>query len=196
MTAVMKRAKSEQEEPMHVTAAITVRRDRDEIYAFWRDFERFPRFMAHLEEVRATSPTRSHWKATAPLGMTAGWDAEITEDVPGERIAWRSVEGSKVENSGTVVFAEAPGDQGTEVHVELRYAIPGGVVGSTIAKLFGEEPRIQVKDDLRRFKQIVETGEIARSDSSPEGQLGKRQPKQRPAHPLAEGELAKIAGRS
>ncbi|MEY2442386.1 MAG: hypothetical protein QOJ46_1812 [bacterium] len=193
-----KRASDEPQEdkPMHVKAAITVRRDRAELYAFWHDFEGFPQFMAHLEEVRATSPTHSHWKARAPLGMTAEWDAEIIEDVPSERISWRSVEGSKIENSGTVVFAKAPGDQGTEVHVELHYAIPGGALGSTIAKLFGEEPRIQVKDDLRRFKQIVETGEIARSDGSPEGPLGKRQPKQRPAHPPAEGELAKIGGRS
>jgi uncharacterized membrane protein len=128
-----------EDKPMHVEAAITVRRGHDELYEFWRDFERFPEFMAHLE------------------------DAEITEEIDGERIAWRSVEGSKIENSGTVRFVPAPGDQGTEVHVELRYDVPGGAIGALIAKLFGEEPATQIKDDLRRFKQIVETGEIARS---------------------------------
>ncbi len=172
------------EPPVQVTAAITVRRDRAELYALWRDFEGFPEFMAHLEEVRSTGPTSSHWKARGPLGMTVEWDAEITDDVPGERIAWRSVEGSKIDNAGTVRFVPAPGDQGTELHVDLRYSPPAGTVGATIAKLFGEEPAVQIKDDLRRFKNIAETGEIVRSDGSPEGPLGRRQLKQRPAHPL------------
>ena len=123
--------------------------------------------------------------------MSVEWDAEITEDVPGERISWRSLEGAKVENAGTVRFVPAPGEQGTEVHVELRYDVPGGAVGSLVAKLFGEEPALQIKDDLRRFKQIVETGEIARSDGSPEGQFNKRQLKPRPASPLPGDELAK-----
>jgi uncharacterized membrane protein len=99
------------------------------------------------------------------------------------------VQGSKVDNAGTVRFVQAPAGQGTEVHVDMRYSPPAGAVGATIAKIFGEEPAIQLKDDLRRFKQIVETGEIARSDGSPEGQLGRRQPKQRPAHPLPDEEL-------
>jgi uncharacterized membrane protein len=177
-------AQAQPEQPVQVKAAMTIRRDRDELYSLWRNFEGFPDFMAHLEEVRATGERTSHWKARGPLGMTIEWDAEITEDVPSERIAWRSVQGSKVDNSGTVWFRPAPGDQGTEVHVDMRYSPPAGAIGATIAKIFGEEPGIQLKDDLRRFKQIVETGEIVRSDGSPEGQLGKRQLKQRPAHPL------------
>jgi uncharacterized membrane protein len=181
---------AEPEQPVRVTAAITVRRDREELYAHWRDFERFPAFMAHIEEVRATAPNRSHWKARGPMGMTAEWDAEITEDVPGERISWRSVAGSKIDNSGTVRFVRAPADQGTEIHIEMSYDPPAGAVGATIAKLLGEEPAIQIKDDLRRFKQIVEAGEVVRSDGSPEGQVSRRQVKQRPAHPLAEDELA------
>jgi uncharacterized membrane protein len=182
-----------QEPPLHLKATITVRRDADALYAFWRDFERFPSFMAHLEEVRSSGPDRSHWTARGPLGMTAEWDADVTEDVQGERISWRSAEGSKIENSGTVRFVAAPADQGTEVHVELRYAIPGGAIGATLARLFGEEPAMQVKDDLRRFKQIVETGEVARSDGSPEGALGRRQLKPRPAIPPAEDEVAAAA---
>ncbi len=175
---------AEPEQPVEVRAALTIRRDRDELYSLWRDFERFPDFMAHLEEVSATGERTSHWKACGPLGMTVEWDAEITDDVPGERIAWRSVPGSKIDNSGTVRFVTAPGDQGTEIHVDMRYSPPAGAIGATIAKIFGEEPGIQLKDDLRRFKQIVETGEVVRSDGSPEGQIGKRQLKQRPAHPL------------
>ena len=176
--------------PVDVTAAITVRRDRDDLYSLWRDFESFPDFMAHLEEVRSTGEKTSHWKARGPLGTTVEWDAEITEDVPSERISWRSVEGSKIENSGTVRFVPAPANQGTEIHVEMHYRPPAGAVGATIAKLLGEEPAIQCKDDLRRFKQIVETGEVVRSDGSPEGQLGRRQVKQRPAHPLPDDEVA------
>jgi uncharacterized membrane protein len=179
-----------EDKPMHVKAAITVRRDRDELYDRWHDFDSFPGFMAHLEEVRTTAPGRSHWKARGPLGMDVEWDAEITEDVPGERISWRSLEGASVQNSGTVMFVPAPGERGTEIHLELHYEPPGGAFGATIAKLFGEEPAIQVKDDLRRFKQIVETGEIMRSDASPEGPLARRTLKQRPAHPLPDDELA------
>jgi uncharacterized membrane protein len=180
---------------MHLEAATTVRRNRDELYAFWHDFERFPSFMAHLQEVTSTEAGRSHWKANGPLGMNVEWDAEITEDVPGERISWRSLAGARVDNSGTVRFVKAPGDQGTEVHVELQYDMPGGSIGSLLAKLFGEEPAMQIKDDLRRFKQIVETGEIARSDGAPEGQLNKRQLKPRPAHPLPGEELAAVGNR-
>jgi len=183
----------EPEPPVQVKAAITIRRDRDELYARWRDFESFPDFMVHLEEVRSTGPSSSHWKARGPLGMTVEWDAEITADVPGERIAWRSVAGSEVDNTGSVRFVPAPGDQGTELHVDMRYSPPAGAVGATIAKLFGEEPQVQLKDDLRRFKNIVETGEIVRSDGSPEGPLGRRQLKQRPAHPLPEEALAVVA---
>jgi uncharacterized membrane protein len=179
----------DEDKPLHVRRAITVRRDRDELYAIWRDFDRFGEFMAHVEEVRSIGAGRSHWKARGPLGMTAEWEAEITEDVPGERISWRALPGSKVHNEGTVRFVAAPAGQGTEIHLELHYEIPGGAIGATIAKLFGEEPAIGVKDDLRRFKQIVETGEIVRSDGSPEGPLSRRQLKQRPAHPLPEGEL-------
>lgn len=151
---------------MQVIAAITVRRDRDELYALWRNFERFPDFMAHLEEVRSTGPNASHWKARGPLGTTVEWDAQITEDVPGERVAWRSVEGSKIDNAGTVRFVQAPGDQGTELHVEMSYSPPAGAVGATIAKLFGEEPGTQLKDDLRRFKAIAETAEKLWGDAT------------------------------
>jgi uncharacterized membrane protein len=180
----------EAEPPVQVKAALTVRRDAGDLYELWRDFESFPDFMAHLEAVRCTGEKTSHWKARGPLGLTVEWDAEITADVPGERIAWRSMEGSKIDNAGTVRFVPAPAHQGTELHVDLRYSPPAGAVGATIAKIFGEEPGIQLKDDLRRFKQIAETGEIVRSDGSPDGPLGRRQLKQRPAHPLPDEDLA------
>lgn len=171
---------------MEGRTAITINRSPDEVYAEWRDFERLPTFMYHLESVRTTDDRRSHWVAKGPAGMTVEWDAEITEDVPGSRIAWRSLDGASVKNSGSVRFRPAPKGEGTEVYVEVEYSPPGGALGSVVAKLFGEEPNQQIADDLRRFKQFVETGEIARSDGSPLGTRNRNQVDQHDAHPLEE----------
>jgi uncharacterized membrane protein len=149
-----------------VVEAITINRPRPEVYAFWHDFENFPRFMAHLESVQLIDERRSHWKARAPAGTTVEWDAETTEDRPNELIAWRALSDSDVPNSGQVRFRDAPGNRGTEVIVELQYEPPGGRIAALIAKLLGEEPGQQVKSDLRRLKQFLEVGEIVHSDAS------------------------------
>ena len=154
------------ERGIEVRKAITINRSPEEAYDFWRNFENLPRFMAHLESVRVMDQRRSYWKAKAPLGATVEWTAEIIEDRPNEFIAWRSMEGADVTNHGQVRFVPAPGGRGAEVHVELKYNPPGGVVGATIAKLFGEEPSQQVDGDLRRFKQVLEVGEVVHSDAS------------------------------
>jgi uncharacterized membrane protein len=151
---------------IEVEKSMTVNRPAEEVYGFWRNLENLPRFMEHLESVRELDDRRSYWRARAPLGTTVEWTAEIVEDRPNERISWRSLEGSQVPNAGTVRFVRAPGDRGTEVHLELTYNPPAGVVGATIAKLFGEEPSQQVDGDLRRLKQVLETGEVVHSDSS------------------------------
>ena len=164
---------------------ITVNQSPEEVYRFWRDFENLPRFMSHLESVRITGERRSHWVAKAPGGTTVEWDAEITKDVPGQLIAWRSVEGADVENSGVVRFDPAPGGRGTEVRVELIYNPPGGVIGAGVAKLFGEEPGTQIKGDLRRFKQVIETGEVIHSDAS----IHKGMHPAKPAEASRKGEL-------
>lgn len=153
--------------------AITVGRPVEEVYAFWHDFENLPRFMRHLESVQVTGERRSHWKAKAPAGKSVEWDAETTEDRPNELIAWRSVEGSDIQNAGRVEFRPAPGGRGTEVRVEIAYDPPFGKLGSKVAMLFREEPGQQVDDDLRHFKQVMEIGEIVLSDST----------KQRGPHP-------------
>ncbi|MFP5261342.1 MAG: SRPBCC family protein [Blastocatellia bacterium] len=145
---------------------MTINRPPEEVYRFWRDFQNLPRFMTHLESVQVTGDNRSHWVAKAPAGATVEWDAEIVEDRPNEVISWRSLEGADVDNSGSVRFERAPGGRGTEVRVEIAYDPPGGVLGTTVAKLFGEEPEQQLKDDLYRFKQVMETGEVVRSDAS------------------------------
>ena len=172
---------------VHVRKAVTVRRRRDEVYAFWRDLTNLPRFMTHVDCVQETDARRSHCVAKAPAGTTVEWDAEIVDDQPGERIAWRSLEGALVPNAGSVCFADAPGDRGTEVIVELDYDLPGGAVAARIAKLFGEAPELQVADDLRRFKQVLETGKVVRSEGSPQGTNAKQLWTQRPGQPLAAG---------
>ena len=151
---------------MDARTAITINAPADDLYRRWRDFEQLPTFMDHLKSVTTTGEGRSHWVAKAPAGTSVEWDAEIVEDVPDRRIAWRSLAGATVENSGSVRFEPAPGDQGTEVYVEIDYRPRGGALGTVVAKLFGEEPNRQIGDDLRRFKQIVETGEIAVSVSA------------------------------
>ncbi len=167
-------------------SAITVNAPPHEVYRRWRDLESLPTFMYHLNFVHEKDGHHSHWVAKAPAGTTVEWDAELVDDVPGERISWRSVEGASVENSGTVRFRPAPGGRATEIHVELRYSPPGGALGAVVAKLFGEEPNQQLADDLRRFKQLVETGEIARSEGSPLGTRTQNLMHQENAHPRQE----------
>jgi len=165
-----------------VRKAITISRPGEELYRFWHDFTNLPRFMSHLESVEVTGPDRLHWRAKAPAGMTVEWDAEIVEDRPNALIAWRSLEGADVYNTGSVRFVPAPGGRGTEVRVVLHYVPPGGRIGAWFATLFGEAPEQQIHDDLRHFKQVMETGEVVLSDASFDG----AHLFQRPAQPLEE----------
>jgi uncharacterized membrane protein len=170
---------------IHATAAVTIRRSPDEVYAAWRDLSRLPTFMQHLESVEPLGDRRSRWRAVAPGGRTVTWEADIIDERPGELIAWRSVDGADVRNDGVVRFRPAPGDRGTEVHVDLRYDVPGGSLGVAVATIAGREPRQQLRDDLRRFKQVMEAGSIVRSDGSPDGMSTPRLLRQRPAEPIA-----------
>ncbi|MFC7479003.1 SRPBCC family protein [Luedemannella flava] len=160
---------------MELTATTTIRKPVPEVYAFWRDLENLPAFMAHLEKVRVTGDRTSHWVASAPFGKNVEWDAEIVDEVPGEKIGWRSTDDADVPNAGTVRFVPAPDGVSTEVRVVLVYDIPGGTVGKAVAKYFGEEPHQQVDDDLRRLKQVLETGEVVRSDGAPWGKRAREE---------------------
>ena len=146
---------------VNVESTITVYRPVQEVYSYWREFENLPRFMDHLQEVQQLGGGRSRWTATGPLGVPVSWEAEIIKDVPGELLSWRSVGDSDVVSAGSVRFRTAGGDHGTEVRVRLQYDPPAGKVGATVAWLFGEDPQTQIDEDLRRFKQLLETGEIA-----------------------------------
>jgi uncharacterized membrane protein len=176
---------------MQLTGATTVRKEPGEVYAFWRSFENLPTFMAHVDDVTTTGG-RSHWTVSAPFGRTVEWDAELVEDVPGQRIVWRSVGDADVRNEGVVVFTPAPGDQGTEVHVVIGYDVPGGKLGQALARFAGEDPRQQLDDDLRRFKQVMETGEVVRSDGAPYGKRAREEFPQRPAQPMSDGERREL----
>jgi len=145
---------------IEVEKAITIDKPPEELYRFWRHFENLPRVMVHLQSVQSTGHRRSHWVARVPLGGTAEWDAEITEERDNEFIAWRSLEGSCVPNQGHVRFHRAPWGRGTEVHIRLAYKPPGGKLGAIVAKLFGEEPNRQLDEALHRFKHLMEAGEI------------------------------------
>jgi uncharacterized membrane protein len=171
----------ERDGPVSVRKSITVNRPVEEVYAFWRDFQNLPRFMRHLESVEALGPEgRSRWTATAPVGRTVTWEAEVVEDRRNELIEWRSLEGSDVSNSGAVRFSQAPAGRGTQVTVELRYDAPGGPAGVMVARLLAEEPEQQVREDLRLFKQVMETGEVTQSDATVGGTHFLRRPAQPP----------------
>ena len=152
-----------------VDEAITISRPLADVYQFWRRFEEFPRFMTHLVSVTRRDGDLSHWMAKGPAGMTVAWTARIINDMENELIAWQSVEGSTVATAGSVRFASDI--RGTAVRVRLQYNPPAGKAGAAIAWLFGEEPRLQVREDLRRVKQLMETGEIATTEGQPSGRV-------------------------
>jgi uncharacterized membrane protein len=157
---------------IYVRKAITIDKPPEELYRFWHNFESLPRFMRHLQSVRS-SGSRLHWVSTGPLGKNFSWDAEIVEDRESELISWRSLPGSQIENQGSVRFQAAPEGRGTELKVELMYRPPAGRLGAAFAMLFGEEPEQQIREDLRRFKELMEAGEIATTDGQPHGRRSK-----------------------
>jgi uncharacterized membrane protein len=152
---------------IRVEKSVTINKPAEELYSFWRNFENLPRFMKHIKSVTSYNDTRSHWIASAPLGTNVEWDADLVKDEPNQLIAWASAEGADIENSGFVRFQPATGNRGTVVKVVLEYNIPGGAVTAAIAKLFGEEPEQQIGDELRRFKMLMEAGEIATTEGQP-----------------------------
>jgi len=168
--------------PVHVKKTININRSPEEVYSYWHDFEHLPKFMDNLESVRYTGDGRTHWKARLPVGAPVEWDAETTSDQPNSAIAWRSLPGSNFKSSGSVRFQRATGGRGTLVTLELEYAFPGGGIGANIARLFGTEPGQQLERALRQLKQVLETGDIVRSDADIHRQV--------PMHPATPPEQA------
>lgn len=144
-----------------IERSVTVMRDAAEMYAMWRDFQNLPGFMPHIQEVRVKANGRSHWTAALDHGETVEWDAEIVNDIEGELIAWKTVGDPDVAHAGSVHFRPAPGGRGTEVRVVLDYEPPARTMVVRMARVFGQSPDQLVREDLRRFKMLVESGEIA-----------------------------------
>jgi uncharacterized membrane protein len=154
-------SQSDEAPQIAVTRSITINSTPGELYRFWKGLENLPLFMEHLESVSRVSDRVSHWVARAPAGTNVEWDAEIVEDEPEHRIGWRTLPGSQVTHEGLVSFEPAAAGRGTIVRIEMLYVPPAGKVGVQIARLFGEEPGLQIDDDLRHLKQLLETGEVA-----------------------------------
>jgi len=143
-----------------VGQSVTINRPCAELYAYWRDLAKLPTFMDNVERIDVLDEKRSHWVVKAPGGKTIEWDSIITEEKDGAFIAWASAEGADVANSGRVDFRDA-GARGTVVTATILYDPPAGTLGKLVAKMFQREPAIQARRDLRRFKQLMETGEVA-----------------------------------
>jgi uncharacterized membrane protein len=166
-TSTGQRASLLTQRELHVSTSVIVDRPRDELYRFWRNFENLPRFMQHILEVTKHDDRRSHWVARSPLGMRVEWDSEVTEDVPNERIRWRATEDSEVQHHGEVRFREATGGRGTEIDVDMSYRPPGGALGATVGRFLNGLTRYEMQADVRRFKQLMEAGEIPTGQRAP-----------------------------
>ena len=158
-------------EDIRVEKTVTIDRPASELYSYWRDFTNLPQFMGHLKSVNNLDEagTKSHWVANAPLDLNVEWDAEIIQDESDRLIAWNALDNADIHNCGFVRFQPATGNRGTQVKVVLEYQPPGGGLTNAIAKLFGESPQEQIGDELNRFKQLMETGEIATTEGQPKG---------------------------
>jgi uncharacterized membrane protein len=152
---------------IHVEESVTINKPIGEVYRFWRNLENLPQFMDHLESVSMRDAGVSHWVAKGPAGTKVEWDARIINEVENRTIGWQSLEGSTISTAGSVNFTESP--RGTEVRVHFQYNPPGGKLGAAIARLFGEEPNQTVREDLRRLKRLLETGEVPTIQGQPSG---------------------------
>jgi uncharacterized membrane protein len=160
------------ETDIYLERSITVGKSPEECYRYWRSFENLPRFMRNLHSVRHLDERRSHWVARGPMATRLEWTSEITADRPGEELAWRTLEDSGAAHAGSVRFEVAPAGRGTVVRVSLHYSPLGGVLGAGLVRLLGHDPQSSIREDLRRFKQVMETGEIPTTHGQPSGRRG------------------------
>jgi uncharacterized membrane protein len=143
-----------------IVESISINASPEEIYSYWKNFENLPSFMRHLKSVTVVDENISHWIAKAPLGTSVEWDAHLVVDEPNRRLGWQTSDESQVQHEGLVSFEAGTNGRGTIVRVEMSYEPPAGLVGAALARILGEEPRVQIHEDLRRLKQLIETGEI------------------------------------
>jgi uncharacterized membrane protein len=154
---------------IHVEESMTINRTPWDLYLFWRNFDNLPRFMHHVKSVKVIDEKRSHWVIDGPAGKDVQWDAEIINDEPNSLIAWRSLAGATVDNAGSVRFVPGAEGRGTEARVVIDYIPPAGRLGKFVASLFGKNPASEIREDLRRFKRLMETGEVPTTEGQPRG---------------------------
>ena len=152
---------------VEIRRSITIQRPRDEVYRRWRDPQSQPRVWSHFAELTNATEQGAHWRFEAPLGRTLGWDARVVDERPGELVAWEAAEGADLRNEGTVEFRDAPGDWGTEITLRVRFDPPAGLLGDAAARVLDDPPKLVLEKALRRFKSLVETGEIPSTDQNP-----------------------------
>jgi len=151
---------------IRVDHSVQINKPAAELFRFWRNFENLPTFMRHLNSVKMLDDRRSHWVAEGPAGTSVDWHAEVINEIENELIGWRSLEGSEVDNAGSVRFTSLPDGRGTRVSVSLQFNPPAGSLGAAVAKLLGADPKKQIQTDMRRFKELMETGRISTSASN------------------------------
>jgi uncharacterized membrane protein len=151
-----------------VGRTVTINKPRQEVFDRWRDFASFPDFMENIEKVVTEDDGSSRWTIKAPAGMSVDIVTRVTAEQPGRLIAWASTPKSQIRTEGQAEFSDAAPGRGTIVRLKMRYDPPGGLIGRGIAKLFQREPNIQARRDLRRFKQLMETGEVT-TNAGPSG---------------------------
>ena len=154
---------------VYIDHTIIVNKSPQECYDFWRDLRNIARFSRRMKEVSLRDNGQSHWIMTLPTGGSIEWDSQLTVEQPGERLAWRSVTHQPFSHAGSIQFAAAPGARGTFVTVSMHYRLPTGAVGASLARLLGRDPFGDLREDLRRFKQLIETDEIATTEGQPSG---------------------------
>lgn len=152
-----------------IEAAVTIGRPAGELYSFWRQLENLPRFMKNIDSVTQIDERRSHWVGKSPLGLKLEWDAEILDEREGTLLSWCSLPGSDVQNAGTVFFDPSTGGRGTVVRVSLDYQVPGHLLGQAVGKMLRGTTQQQVREDLKRFKELMETGEVATTNGQSHG---------------------------
>lgn len=164
-TRMQRKTVYKQASAIQISHVLTINKPRSEVYAFWRKLENLPRFMKHLADVTQIDDRRSHWTAVMPRGLgRISWEAEITDDRPDEYIAWQSLPGSLIDNAGSVVFTDATAREGTEVRASIAYRLPAGDAGVLAAKLINPVAEQLIRNDLLRFKTILETGKVPDDD--------------------------------
>lgn len=165
-------AQSREKKSFDAVASFAIRCSAKRAYQLWRDFENLPEFLRHLHSVSTGAGGQSRWTAVGPLNSRISWNAEIVDDIPNEKITWRSLPGSQIENRGSIEFRPGAREGSIVATLRMEYVPPGGALGKAFATFFGKNPEFAVREDLRRFKSLLEAGEMPTTVGQTHGPRG------------------------